>query len=164
MKYNIILVLFTIILVGCTTTVSETAPATESDADQEAVDTPEEGDTSSEEEAAAPETDTPPESIDPIPPETSGGEVREINVIAKQWDFDPNEIIVSQGDTVKLTVTSIDVNHGFAIPAYGIDEFLSPGDEVAFEFVADKKGSFPFLCSVVCGSGHGRMRGTLVVE
>ncbi len=90
--------------------------------------------------------------------------VREITMEAKKFEFVPSEITVNQGETVKLTVTSTDVNHGFAISEYGIREKLEPGVPVIIEFVADKAGEFNFFCSVPCGMGHGRMRGTLIVR
>ncbi|MCH8840000.1 MAG: cupredoxin domain-containing protein, partial [Planctomycetes bacterium] len=78
----------------------------------------------------------------------------------RQWNFDPDNITVNEGDTVILNINSIDVTHGFAIQAFGINERLSPGNTVRVEFVADRKGSFSFFCTVQCGAGHTGMRGT----
>ena len=75
-----------------------------------------------------------------------------------------SEIKVNEGDTVKLTITSIDVAHGFAITAFGVNSRLNPGQTTTVEFVADKKGTFTFFCSVKCGTGHPGMKGTLIVE
>lgn len=91
-------------------------------------------------------------------------EVKSFTMEAKQFEFIPSIITVNEGDLVKLAVTSSDVDHGLAIPAFGVREALSPGKLVNVEFVADKKGTFEFFCSVSCGSGHGGMRGTLVVK
>ena len=91
-------------------------------------------------------------------------ETKEFNIIAKQWDFSPSTITVNEGDKVILNVKSIDVTHGFAIPEFGVSEQLVPGNTVKIEFTADKKGTFSFFCNVFCGSGHGGMRGTLVVQ
>jgi cytochrome c oxidase subunit II len=90
--------------------------------------------------------------------------VKEFSIIAKNWRFEPSLIEVNEGDTVKLTVESVDITHGISIPAFKVNENLQPGDKVAIEFVANKKGEFPFICSVFCGSGHGGMRGTLIVK
>lgn len=87
-----------------------------------------------------------------------------IAVTAKQFDFSPSVVTVNKGDTVRLTVTSVDVTHGLAIPAFGVSENLRPGETVTVEFTADKAGEFPFFCSVFCGEGHGQMRGTLIVR
>ena len=90
--------------------------------------------------------------------------VKEFDIVAKRWSFNPSTITVSEGDLVKLTITSIDVTHGFSISAFGVNERLSSGNTIMVEFVADKKGTFSFFCNVVCGSGHSGMRGTLIVE
>ena len=93
-----------------------------------------------------------------------GSSVKEIDVTARQWEFSPNPIEVNKGDTVRLKIKSLDVTHGFALPTFGVSEQLQPGREVVVEFVADKEGSFSFLCTVPCGQGHSNMRGTLVVS
>jgi len=90
--------------------------------------------------------------------------VVEIDMIAKKWSFDPAVVTVKQGDQVKLNINSVDVSHGFRLSEFGVSEFLSPGSSVSVEFTADKKGEFTFFCTVPCGSGHGSMRGKLVVE
>jgi len=92
------------------------------------------------------------------------GETKEITMTAKQWNFVPSTITVNQGDKVILNIKSIDVSHGFAVPQFGIDALLTPGNNVNVEFIANKKGSFPFICSVACGAGHGTMRGKVVVK
>ena len=88
----------------------------------------------------------------------------EMNVIANNFQFEPSAIKVKQGQKVILHIKSIDVTHGFALPDYKIKENLEPGKTVTVEFVADKKGTFTFFCSVYCGSGHRSMRGQLIVE
>jgi len=92
------------------------------------------------------------------------GETKEFNIIARQFSFSPSTIEVNRGDTVKLTVTSMDVTHGIAITQYGIDKRLPPNSPVDIEFIANKPGKFPFVCSVPCGRGHAGMSGTLVVK
>ena len=98
-----------------------------------------------------------------ISPKTSSG-VKEFTMIASRWKFEPNKITVNQGDLVRLKIISTDVAHGIAIPDYKINEYLSPGQTVNIEFVADRKGTFPFACSVSCGVGHSGMGGKLIVK
>ena len=126
----------------------------------------------------APVPQTPPEPIPeqvvevvqpepeptPEPEVEEGPQTREFSVEAKQWEFNPSTITVNQGDTVKLTIKSVDVTHGIVIPALGIDKRLESGKEVEIEFVADKTGEFPFYCAVFCGRGHKGMTGTVIVE
>ncbi len=94
---------------------------------------------------------------------SSTGNVREIQMTAKQFEFIPSTITVKKGDTVKLIVTSIDVHHGLAIPQFGVNLNLPPHVPETVQFVADKAGQFSFYCDVYCGAGHRGMRGTLIV-
>lgn len=95
---------------------------------------------------------------------TTAAITREVTMTAKQFEFSPATITVNQGDTVKLNVKSTDVTHGFAIPDFDVNMTLSPGKISTTQFVASKKGTFRFFCSIVCGSGHSGMDGTLVVQ
>lgn len=94
----------------------------------------------------------------------SNGEVKEFKMTAKQFAFEPATIEVNKGDKVRLIVTSTDVPHGIAIPEYGINERLDVGKPVTIEFTADKQGTFTSFCSVFCGSGHGSMKGKIIVH
>ncbi len=93
-----------------------------------------------------------------------GEEIMEVDLIAKKFEFSPDTITVEQGVKVVINAKSIDVAHGFSLPDFNINERLEPNQEVRIEFVADKKGTFSFFCSVPCGSGHGSMRGKLIVQ
>ena len=92
------------------------------------------------------------------------GEVKEFTMTAKQWEFNPSTITVNKGDRVKLSITSVDVTHGFTISEFGVNSRLNPGETTDVEFVADKSGTFSFFCSVQCGEGHLGMRGQLIVN
>ena len=86
------------------------------------------------------------------------GNVREITVDAKMFEFNPNIIKVKEGERVRIKINNLDVEHAISIPELGIDIH----DEG--EFVAGKKGNFSFSCHIYCGSGHSSMQGVLVVE
>lgn len=92
------------------------------------------------------------------------GETKEFQMTAKQWEFIPSRIEVNKGDKVILNIKSIDVAHGFTLSDFGVDEYLEPGKEISVEFIADKTGEFTFFCNVYCGTGHGGMRGVLIVN
>jgi len=101
-----------------------------------------------------------------IPTTTTQGAVgvKEFEVVARQFSFEPSVIEVKKGDKVRLKITSVDVTHGFAINEFNVNERLEPGKTVIVEFVADKTGTFSFYCSIFCGTGHSGMRGELVVK
>lgn len=89
---------------------------------------------------------------------------RTIPITASRFRFDPPTIEVVRGERVALVLRSADGTHGIEIKGYGLKLKIPKGGEpVRLEFVADKAGSFDFVCSEYCGSGHRRMRGKLVV-
>lgn len=90
--------------------------------------------------------------------------VREIKMTAKKYEFNPSEIRVKQGERIRLIIVSLDRTHGIAIKAYGIKRIIEEGGQTVVEFTADRPGTFQFKCAKWCGFGHGRMRGTLIVE
>ncbi len=90
--------------------------------------------------------------------------IKEFDMTARQWSFEPATITVNEGDTVRLNIKSEDVTHGFAISEFDVNEKILPGKTTTIEFVADKKGEFVFFCSVPCGKGHSGMKGKLIVE
>ena len=87
----------------------------------------------------------------------------EIKITAKQFEFEPSVITLQKGQPVRLIITAIDVEHGFAIEALGINKKLKPKVPAIVEFTPNRTGSFVFECSVMCGSGHDEMTGELVV-
>lgn len=99
-----------------------------------------------------------------LPPVSTVGPVKEFNMTAKRFEFVPGTITVSRGDQVVLHVTSIDVEHGISLATYDIIETLPVGVTKTIKFTADQAGEFNFFCSVFCGSGHGDMRGKLIVS
>jgi heme/copper-type cytochrome/quinol oxidase subunit 2 len=96
-----------------------------------------------------------------------GGEVAEvktIDVIASRFQFEPATISVAQGDSVRLRLHSADRTHAFAIKAFRVKALIPKvGEAVTVEFVADQAGTFDFTCAEYCGTGHGGMKGRLVV-
>jgi cytochrome c oxidase subunit II len=88
---------------------------------------------------------------------------REIKVSARRFTFTPNTITVAKGERIKLVVTAEDVDHGFAIKDFGIDQEIKAKQTKVIELTPDKEGRFPFTCSVFCGDGHAEMVGELVV-
>jgi len=96
--------------------------------------------------------------------DSQSGATKEIQISAKKYEFEPSSVHVKKGDKVKLIVTATDREHGLKLAAFHVNQKLTKGEPATVEFTADKAGSFPFECSVFCGMGHGKMKGTLVVD
>lgn len=99
-----------------------------------------------------------------VPATQWNGQVKEFNVRAFQFGYDPSVLEVNLGDKVRITAYSSDVPHGLAIPQFGVNMKLLDKNPVTTEFIADKPGTFTFFCSIPCGSGHGAMQGKLIVK
>lgn len=92
------------------------------------------------------------------------GPARPVTVSMKKYAITPAEIRLKVGETVQFEVVTEDVQHGFMVPGLGINEPVNPGKPAVFRYRADKKGTFPVECGIICGSGHDAMRAHLVVE
>ena len=104
------------------------------------------------------------ESVESSEEMSNGQTTKEITLTAQSFEFIPSTVTVKEGETVRLKIKSIDVTHGFSIPEFNVNSTLKAGEETVVEFVASKKGTFTFFCSVYCGYGHADMQGTLLVE
>lgn len=91
-------------------------------------------------------------------------ETKTFQITAKKYDFTPDTIKVTQGDTVVLQVIATDRDHGLGIKEYNIDRVLPKSEMVTIEFVADKKGEFTISCTKFCGWGHLGMKAKLIVS
>ena len=61
-------------------------------------------------------------------------------------------------------LSSKDVIHSFKVPVLRLTQDIIPGQEIKIWFEATKTGTFDIACAQLCGLGHYRMRGQLVVE
>lgn len=91
-------------------------------------------------------------------------EPRAIVITAKRFEFVPSTITLKKGETVKLVVKSEDVTHGFFLRPLKIDTDLTPGETQQITVTPQSAGTFTAICHHFCGSGHGNMKLTVVVE
>jgi cytochrome c oxidase subunit 2 len=91
-------------------------------------------------------------------------ESRVIAITARRFEFNPREVTLKQGETVKLQLTSEDVTHGFFLRPLGIDEEIVPGKTTEIVVTPKAAGRYTTICDHFCGAGHGGMKMTIVVE
>ena len=90
--------------------------------------------------------------------------INEINIVARQFSYSPNNIIVEEGTKLIIHFTTEDVTHGFEIPELGVFNIQIPKGEVTtIEFIAETIGQFYYYCTVFCGTGHSDHIGTLTI-
>jgi cytochrome c oxidase subunit 2 len=96
----------------------------------------------------------------------------EIFVVGKQWMWklqhpegveEINELHVPVNRPIKLTMTSEDVIHDFAVPAFRVKKDVVPGMYTTLWFQATHTGAFHLYCDQYCGTNHALMKGYVIV-
>jgi nitrous-oxide reductase len=99
---------------------------------------------------------------------TREGNTVYINQTAVRSHFTPERVEINVGEHVVWTITNIerarDATHGFALPYYGINLSIEPGESITFEFDADRGGVFSWYCTEFCSALHLEMMGYLLVQ
>lgn len=72
-------------------------------------------------------------------------------------------VVVPEDTIVKVLITSVDVNHAWAIPAFGVKRDAIPGRINQTWFKVDEPGIYYGQCSELCGIKHGFMPITVEV-
>ena len=91
------------------------------------------------------------------PAPAAASAVPAITIHAKKYEFIPAEITLKKDQTVKLELTSDDVEHSLEIPALGINSVMKKGVVTEVEVTPTKLGDFKGKCGKFCGFGHGKM-------
>ena len=60
--------------------------------------------------------------------------------------------------TVELRIKSLDVTHSFWVPEFGQKQDAVPGSTTKLAITPDRLGTFPVICTELCGLGHAVMR------
>jgi cytochrome c oxidase subunit 2 len=96
----------------------------------------------------------------------------EVFVVGKRWMWkiqhadgqrEINTLHVPVGQPVRLTITSEDVVHDFAVPAFRLKRDAVPGRYTTAWFEATKVGRYHLFCDQYCGTSHSNMVGTVIV-
>lgn len=98
------------------------------------------------------------------------GEKYDVYLIARMWFFDPNivpapnsDIAIPAGAEVTFYVTSIDVQHGFKLQDTNVNFMAVPGEVSKLTTVFDEPGTYDYICTEYCGTGHASMFGTITI-
>jgi cytochrome c oxidase subunit 2 len=96
----------------------------------------------------------------------------EVYVVGKQWMWklqhetgqrEINELHIPVGRKVKLTMTTEDVIHNFAVPDFRTKMDVVPGRYTYVWFEATKPGKYRIQCMEYCGLNHSGMGGWVYV-
>jgi cytochrome c oxidase subunit II len=102
-----------------------------------------------------------------------GANAMRVNVTAQQfaWSFSYPEakglttgtLRLPKGRSIQLVLQSKDVIHSFWVPEFSQKEDTVPGIVTTLHFTPNRLGTFPVICTELCGLGHSVMRTTVVV-
>jgi len=93
-----------------------------------------------------------------------GDHAYEAYYVAHIFSFDPATITVPRGSRVTFYVTSSDVEHGFSIPATGVNTMVTPGWVSTVSHTFSDAGTFILMCNEFCGIAHQTMAAKVVVQ
>ena len=83
-------------------------------------------------------------------------------LVASSRGFKPDVLNLRRGETVRVALSTADVEHCFAVDALRIEKRIVPGRKTFVELTPDRAGTFPFYCCLE--PGREALRGRLVVS
>lgn len=96
-----------------------------------------------------------------------------VEVLAYQWGWEVHypesgvttqgEIVIPKDRDVRFVLKSEDVVHSFYVPKLGIKQDVFPGEKTVALTRATETGEHRLYCAELCGNGHTKMQGTVVV-
>jgi heme/copper-type cytochrome/quinol oxidase subunit 2 len=67
-------------------------------------------------------------------------------IVASKGGFEPAVLRMRKGETIRISLTTADEEHCFAVDALRVEKRVVPGKPTIFELTADRAGSFPYYC------------------
>jgi heme/copper-type cytochrome/quinol oxidase subunit 2 len=86
-----------------------------------------------------------------------------VSMVVTRDGFQPHEISVRKGETVRLAIKSGDGEHCFAVDDLRVEKRVLPGRITTVDVTPDKAGTFAFYCCLETGAAADKQRGRLTV-
>jgi cytochrome c oxidase subunit 2 len=80
-----------------------------------------------------------------------------------QGDLTSAQLRLPVGRSVELHLQALDVIHSFWVPEFGQKQDAVPGQDTKLVITPTKVGTYPVICTELCGLGHALMRTTAIV-
>jgi cytochrome c oxidase subunit 2 len=90
-------------------------------------------------------------------------EPRVIEMTARRFSYEPNEIRLKAGERVVIAIRSLDFIHGMNLPDLSMRLDLVPGQVTRLTLHPMEPCVIDFVCDNFCGGGHEEMHGRFVV-
>ena len=86
-------------------------------------------------------------------------------LVAKAWEWTPDEIVVPVDTDIRILATSTDVIHGLKIRDSNANVMVIPGQISEVQDVRfDEPGTYWLFCHEYCGIGHHTMGAKVIAE
>jgi cytochrome c oxidase subunit 2 len=82
---------------------------------------------------------------------------------AQMWRWYPI-LRLRQGQTYRLHVSSVDLQHGFSLLPLNMSFQVVPGFDHVLTIQPTRAGEYTVICNEFCGIGHHQMVGKILVE
>ena len=86
----------------------------------------------------------------------------DIYLQARMWNWTPI-LKLRKGTEYTLHLSSLDVNHGFALYPINVNFQVVPGYDYGLRVTPSEAGEFNLICNEFCGIGHHTMVGKVIV-
>jgi cytochrome c oxidase subunit 2 len=87
----------------------------------------------------------------------------DIYLTARMWSWYP-VLKLREGESYRLHMSSLDLQHGFSLQPLNINFQISPGYDHVITLTPTSSGEFTIVCNEFCGIGHHAMIGKILVE
>jgi len=82
---------------------------------------------------------------------------------ARMWNWYP-ALRLREGETYRLHLSSLDLQHGFSLQPLNMNFQVVPGYDHVLTITPTSSGEFTIVCNEFCGIGHDQMFGKIIVE
>ncbi|MEB3860589.1 MAG: cytochrome c oxidase subunit II [Desulfurococcales archaeon] len=95
-----------------------------------------------------------------------GPGIYQVNILAGQFFWNPNKIVLEDPVRIEFRITSKDVVHGFEIVGTNVNVMVIPGyvAEFVWEPPKNAEGKYLIICHEYCGVGHQFMQAELEIK
>jgi cytochrome c oxidase subunit II len=86
----------------------------------------------------------------------------DIYLLGRMWSWEPI-LKLQKGAEYVLHLSSLDVNHGFALYPINVNFQVVPGYDYGLRITPTEAGEFLIICNEFCGINHHNMLGKVIV-
>ncbi len=86
----------------------------------------------------------------------------DVFMLGRMWQWTPI-LRLKRGETYRLHLSSVDVQHGFSLQPLNLNFMVLPGYDYVVTITPTKAGEYSVICNEYCGVGHHLMITKIIV-